>query len=345
MKIALITDLHFGCRSDLPIFYDYFGKFYIEFINYLKTKNISTVFILGDVFDKRKGINFKTLDVAEKCLFNILEKEHMNVHCLIGNHDIHYRESLQLSSPMLVLSKYKNIKIYDMPQVLNLDDTTISMIPWMCKENRDSINKFMSETNTDLCFGHFDIKSFQMYKGSISKNGMEKNVFEKYELVCSGHFHTKSSDSNITYIGSPYEMNWQDCDDSRGFHIFDLDTRKLEFVQNTEKLFYKITYNDGCDFDISILKDKFVKVIVSSKKDSYLFEQFIDNLTKIGCYEIKIIEDIVDVSSEVDNEVNITNTMDVVSNYINNMEVEDNMKDVVNVYMKELYLEAINDSI
>jgi DNA repair exonuclease SbcCD nuclease subunit len=52
--------------------------------------------------------------------------------------------------------------------------------------------------------------------------------FLKFELVMSGHFHTKSQKGNITYLGNTYQMYWNDYADQRGFHIFDTDTLKLE---------------------------------------------------------------------------------------------------------------------
>ena len=54
MKIALITDQHFGGKSDSNSFNDYIEKFYTnQFFPYLKENNIDTVIDLGDTFDRR----------------------------------------------------------------------------------------------------------------------------------------------------------------------------------------------------------------------------------------------------------------------------------------------------
>ena len=61
MKIALVTDTHFGARNDHDHFNTYFYKFYEDiFFPYLKEHNIKTCIHLGDVMDRRKFVSYKT---------------------------------------------------------------------------------------------------------------------------------------------------------------------------------------------------------------------------------------------------------------------------------------------
>lgn len=344
-KIAIITDLHWGCRNDLSIFYEYFNSFYTSFIDYLLVDNINQVFILGDVLDRRKFVNFKTLSAAKKYMFDRFRDNNITVHLILGNHDIHYRESLELSSPLLVLNEYDNVIVYDKPKVVTIDTTTISMIPWICKENEKEIVEFLSTQRTDLCFGHFEFANFPMYKGIDAPHGMETTLFEKFELVLSGHYHTRSRKDNIVYIGTPYEMNWQDYGDPKGFHTFDLNSRKLDFHQNPNKLFTKIIYDETnlIDLDPLDLRNCFVRVIVTNKNDYYVFDNFINKLYTKGCYEIKIIEDIMDMTEgDIGEEINLEDTLDVLDNYIDSVGLQSNDSQNLKKFMKTLYLEAIN---
>jgi DNA repair exonuclease SbcCD nuclease subunit len=55
MKIAIITDQHFGARNDSQHFLDYYEKFYSEvFFPQIDSNDINNVLILGDTFDRRK---------------------------------------------------------------------------------------------------------------------------------------------------------------------------------------------------------------------------------------------------------------------------------------------------
>ena len=60
MKIAIITDTHFGARNDSVQFDEYFYQFYEgQFFPYLQKHNIKTVIHLGDVLDRRKFVSYR----------------------------------------------------------------------------------------------------------------------------------------------------------------------------------------------------------------------------------------------------------------------------------------------
>ena len=72
MKILLITDQHFGVRNDNQYFIDHYKKFYGEVVlPFIDSHDISTVLALGDTFDRRRSINFMSLDAAKDMWFTI----------------------------------------------------------------------------------------------------------------------------------------------------------------------------------------------------------------------------------------------------------------------------------
>ena len=59
MKIAIITDTHYGCRRSSKPFHDYFQKFYDDiFFPELEKRGIKECIHMGDAFDNRKSIDF-----------------------------------------------------------------------------------------------------------------------------------------------------------------------------------------------------------------------------------------------------------------------------------------------
>lgn len=346
-KFIIVGDCHFGVRGDLPIFYTYSSKFFDLIINNLIENKITDIFQLGDLFDRRKYINFKTLEQAKHIFFNKIRDAGITLHTLVGNHDIFYRESLEVNSSSLVLGEYYNVKIYQKPTTIVYDNTTIDIIPWICKENEQEIIEFIDKSKSDICLGHFEISGFAMYRGMESHEGLSINMFEKYERVFSGHYHTKSQKDNIMYVGTPYEMTWQDYADPKGYHIFDTETRTIEFIQNPYSIFVKVEYDDTKelpDLNKLDLVDCFVKLIVINKTDLYKFDQFVQRLYNKKIYEIKIIEDMsASNSGEIDESINLEDTMSVVSTYIDSLpENEINEKDKLKHFMKSLYIQALN---
>lgn len=348
MKIAILGDTHFGSRGDLKIFHDYFSKFYTEFFfPTIKEQGVDNIIQLGDLFDRRKYMNFYTLAECKRYFFDHIGG--MTFDTLVGNHDIYWRESLEVNSSSLVLGEYSNVKVHTRPtQIFCNDGTTIDIIPWICKENEDEVFDFIKKSKSDICMGHFEIAGFSMYRGMEAHEGLDGNIFSKYELVLSGHYHTRSKKENIIYTGVPYEMTWSDYNDPKGFHIFNTDTRELTFYENPFTLFHRMEYNDTIplvDLDTLDLKDCFVRVIVVNKTDHYKFDNFVSKLYSKGCYEIKIVEDLSEFTDgEVGEEINLEDTLSVLSNYIDSIETDEDTEKV-KTFMKSLYIEAINQEV
>ena len=347
MKVVIITDQHFGARNDSIAFLDFFQKFYDNtFFPTLDASGIDTVLVLGDTFDRRKYVNFYALDRAKKMFFDKLEERGITVYMLAGNHDTYFKNTNEVNSPDLLLAEYNNIEVIDEPKTINVNGFEVCMLPWICPENyQQSLDEIKNTTST-ICMGHLEIAGFAMYRGMESHEGFSAETFNKFDLVFSGHYHHRSNDRNIHYLGNPYELTWQDYNDPRGFHLFDFTTRQLDFIENPYRMFERLEYTDKevepIDLDQLELKDKYIKLVVLEKTDFYKFDKFIQKLYNKGCHEIKIVEDFSEFQEgEINEEINLEDTVSVLSNYIESIETDVD-KEKVKSYMRGLYTEAIN---
>lgn len=347
MKVAIITDQHFGARNDSIAFLNFFEKFYENtFFPTLDKNGITTVLVLGDTFDRRKYVNFYALDRAKKMFFDKLEERGIRVHMLAGNHDTYFKNTNEVNSPNLLLTEYNNIDVIDKPETIVIDGIPICMIPWICPDNYQECVDHITNTKADICMGHFEIDGFAMYRGLESHDGLDKKTFDKFDMVFSGHYHHKSDDGQIYYVGNPYELTWQDYNDPRGFHLFCLQSRELEFVANPYSMFARVEYNDKdtdpVDLDSLDLAEKYVKLVVLNKTDFYKFDKFIQKLYNKGCHEIKIIEDMSEFSEgEIGEEISLEDTVSVLTHYIDSIETDVD-KEQIKTFMRGLYTEAVN---
>jgi len=190
--------------------------------------------------------------------------------------------------------------------------------------------------------GHFELSGFEMMKGIPKYDGIDGKFLSNYTKVFSGHYHTASSKGNITYLGTPYELTWSDYKDPKGFYVFDTETNEVEFIKNPFSMYEKIYYNDEeqLEIDYNNFEEKFLKVIVVNKTDYSKFDTLIDNLYKINPAEIKIIEDMSEFeSSSVDDNLNLEDTMTLLSEYVDGIETDaDKVK--LKTLLRELYVEA-----
>ena len=261
-KIALITDQHFGGKQDSQYFLDYIEKFYTnQFFPYLTENNITTVIDLGDTFDRRKYVNFNTLQQVKKFYFDVLLDRNITLCSIVGNHSTYYRNTNSVNSSDLLYGHYENIQTHSSPKTIKyIKGVDIDLIPWINSENYDETMEFIKNSKSQILFGHLEIDGFAMYKGYVADTGLSRKIFNRYDVVCSGHYHHKSSKDNIHYLGAPYEITWNDYDDPRGFHVFDIETRELEFIRNEYRLFEKIYYDDSGNIDYKKLDTNHYKI-------------------------------------------------------------------------------------
>ena len=350
MKIALVTDLHFGARNDNLKVAGYQKKFYDEiFFPYLKEHNIKEVIDLGDTFDRRKYISFTSLKAAKAMFFDPLARNNIRTHILIGNHDTVYKNTNDLNSIYLLCQEYNNIWEYNTPHQKQFPGCEILMLPWICLGNQQQTFEMMEKTNAQVVMSHLELKGFQMNKGHVQHEGMDHSLFNKFDVVCSGHYHHKSTEQNIHYLGAPYEMTWMDYDDERGFHVFDTETRELTRVVNPFKLFHKLWYDDqdlqfddvmGIDF--SVYNNTFVKVIIKNKTNPYLFDTYVDRLEKNDLINLQIVEDHLHLDLDDDEDIinEAEDTLTIVNSYVDGLELSAN-KEKLKTVMRNLYDEAL----
>jgi len=344
-------------RNDSAAFHDYYKKFYQEcFFPYIKKHGIKTVIQSGDMFDRRKFINFNTLYKARQYFFSEFNNEDDPIDLIvyIGNHDSYHKNSIEINSPELLLREYKNIKVITKPEIYQLGQIYVDIIPWICDDNKQQIEEFISKSDRTVCFGHFEINGFEMDRGVVCNSGIDRSYLNKYEMVISGHFHHRSTDGHIFYVGSPGAITWADYGDKRGFHIFDTETKELEFIENPFHMFHKIVYDERIETldtiskkDFSILTNTMVKIVVFNKENPILFDHFMDAVYKASPLDVKIMEDFTDISEQIENDVidQTDSTIDILDKTVDSIEIgldKDKMKYILrNVYNEAL--EKTND--
>lgn len=352
MKIALLGDTHFGVRNDNPFFYEYFDKFYNKwFFPYLEERGIDKLIQLGDLFDRRKYINFLTLKKSQDIFLERLNKKFKS-WILVGNHDSYFKNTLEVNSLQLLLPQYNNIHGIICPYETSFDGVNILFIPWVCELNKEEVENALKITKAQIVVGHFEFEGFDMYRGAPhhGASSIDKSLLDKFEFVFSGHFHHKSTKDNVHYLGTPYEMTWSDYDDPKGFHIFEPHTRELEFVKNPYQIFHKIFYDDKdkdlsflSSFDYGFYQHTFVKVVVINKTNPYMFDLFIEALEKNNVYNIDVVDDHQNMSYISDENIisTVDDTLSILSKQVKQLtqEVDKNRLEKI---LFDLYHEALS---
>ena len=341
MKVAIITDQHFGCRKNSKLFHDYFLKFYNDiFFPYLEENGITEVIDMGDTFDSRKGIDFSALAWAKDNYYDRLGIMGVRVHTIVGNHTAYYKNTNEVNAVDLLLREYHNVTVYSKATEVELDKLNVLFIPWITTDNEEETFKLIKKTDCKVAMGHLELQGFRVNKQVVMDHGHESKLFEKFSHVFSGHYHTRSDDGRVFYLGNPYEMFWSDVGDRRGFTIFDTETLEHFPVDNPYRLFYNIYYEDTNHqtFDFREYENKIVKVIVRKKTDLKKFEKFIDRITDVAA-ELKVVENFAIQESENFEAFESEDTLSILNRYIQEAEI-DLDKATIRKVINEVYREA-----
>ena len=344
MKIAIISDTHFGYKNDSQFFLDeslnYFNNVFFPF---LEKNNITEVIHLGDLMDRRKYVNFHTLHQVQDKFINYFEQNNITLHIILGNHDTYYKNTNQINSIKSLFSKYKSVNLYENPIELNFDGLKIGLVPWITNDNETICMDFIQSTSASILGGHFEINGFEVVQNIRHSSGTESSLFAKFDKVLSGHFHLRQSKANIHYLGTQYQLNFGDLNSKKGFSVLDTITREIQHIENTRTVFNVIKYDDinGMEkIDPEKIRNTHVKMIVLNKTKHKLFDKFVELLNDCELQEFSIIEEF-DNSTSNDADVDIT--QDTISIIANEIDVNENLlnKEKLKMIVKELYMESM----
>ena len=342
MKVAIITDQHFGFKKGSKLYHDYFLKFYDEvFFPTIEKLGITTVLDLGDTFDNRKGVDLYSLDWAKTSYFDRLSNLGIDLISIVGNHTAYYKNTNEINTINLLLREYDNITILSECAELEVGGLPILFIPWINQENSVRTYKKIKESKCKVAMGHLELNGFVATHGHTMEHGADFECYDKFKQVFSGHYHTRSNNGRIYYLGNPYEMFWNDVNDKRGFHIWDTETLKLKTIDNPNALYKIINYNDTPRqlTKFGDYTNKIVKVVVRQKSDEKEYDRFMDALTNANPHDIKIVErtDHLVFDGEIYNQTEDTITL--LDSYIDDLET-DLSKNRIKGLMKEIYQAA-----
>ena len=347
MKIALINDTHFGARSDSQLFFDYFMKFFDEvFFPYLKENDIKTVIHAGDLMDRRKFVNFNILNQIRERFITKLSEHDIDFHCILGNHDVYYRNTNRINSIRELFSD--DINIYEEPVVRNFDGLDIALVPWINKENYSESVNFIKTASAPILIGHLELDGYQVMRGINHVGGMNPDIFDRYEKVLSGHFHCRQDRGNIYYLGTQYQITFSDLEEKKGFHVLDTDTRDIQFIENPNRMFRRLSYSDHDgpldinSLNFSDMDNCYVRVDVINKNHPYSFDRYMDKLYECGAAKITTVEEFDCTSSDDEDMVDLAqDTITIINNEIDTLEeIQD--KDRMKRLMKDLYMESLS---
>ena len=343
-KSIILGDLHFGVNQGSKEILEIQMKFFEDQVfPYMKKNNIKTIFQLGDAFDNRSSTDNYIVNEVQRRIFDYTEKEGITWHILLGNHDLFFKNSLSHSILYLFNQAYSNINLYSKSTLLEFDNKTIQIEPWLL-DNKLEINK-----QSDVVLGHFEIVGFNVSKTYKATHGLDTEDIPKNIPILSGHFHNKQLSGNISYLGTPIQLSWSDYEEEKGFYVYDGDWNDLDFIENNEFKHLKVDLDIDTkeivvngfktplqlkyskNMDLSIFKNNKVKLY--AKKDLAIVKTFLEMLKEVA-YRVDL-----EILKEVE-DLDVNDIVEKVKGY----DIEDSIIQVVDEDDRQVLSEVLHDA-
>ena len=320
MRVFLLNDLHFGVRNSNQIFLDDVKSVFENLVEHLEHDD--EIYILGDVFDNRNSITIKAMNCANEC-FRMVQNHKITI--IPGNHDIHYVNKLKPNSIDPLLDTFDNIEILYEPTYIQFGQNKILMVPWIVPSDTIQWSLIIKKSDADICMGHFDIQGFRLNSKTFNKShGFEARMFSKFDKVYSGHYHFASKDRNICYLGTQYQMTWDDFGETKAFHCLD-EEGNLTKIPCARQTFVRQDFAKPLD---QTYKNCFVRLSVNSDVKNQKIKDKVEELLSLGAHEVKVIQNIktdldIDTQDVVDTLVNSTDMKTVIQDVAKNIQVDE----------------------
>lgn len=345
-KVLFLGDLHLGIRNGSSIFLNMMKKYFNEeLFPYILKNDIKYVIQLGDILDKRKSIDFIVSNYLTNAFFKFFETNKIHFYSTVGNHDLYYRQSVELDGPSQ-FSNNEYIHIVKTVTNIKIHDKNFILCPWICEENKEQIIndlKGIKDTKNSFLCGHFELAGFPIQRGFISdKETLPKDILSNYFKVMSGHYHSPSSKDNVSYIGTPYQLTWSDYGDKKKVVVYDFDDKEFEEIYTELEIYHKIFYSDDIKINYKDYNNCYVKIILNSdytdNKLNVFLSEFENSANLLGLQVINQLD-----ANDTIEEISITdidNPIDIMINVINDRISDENIKTLAKSLSYDIYKEA-----
>ena len=204
--------------------------------NLFQSKNVDFVVNLGDLFDNNVVRSEELTAISEAYSTQSIKEFY-----LLGNH-----ETLDLgrnfySTSMLESDK---LKIINEPCKININDLTISFIPYMPYDNIN--HEMLKKIQSDIVFTHLDIRGSRLRQDYQAEFGVEPDLLAMYfNHVFNGHIHTAErilpdKGYDIRNVGSLTSISFADSNNYiPSAHIYDTETKEFISYQNPYSILFR----------------------------------------------------------------------------------------------------------
>jgi DNA repair exonuclease SbcCD nuclease subunit len=354
-RVWMITDTHFGVRSNsrewMDIIEEFFDKQFIPLLQ-REYRPGDILVHCGDTFDSRQSINLYVMNKA----MNIMEQlaNIMPVYSIVGNHDIFMKYSNDVNS-MKIFKHLENFTVYEQPHVLVSRETgkRLFFLPWV--EDHEELTKIVRDpaNSADVMFCHADVSGISFNRYVKTEEGTDIEAFSGYHRVYSGHIHYAQKHRNVRMLGTPYELTRSDMGNTKAVWRLDLETDEevcFENVVSPKFLKYRLEWvmEKSIEELQELFYNNFVDILVTPQWSlKFPFSQFVEKFNGYRRINHVIITEEDSAAAEgaedADGLTQEISLLTMIDNYIDSLPYTDQIKQKLKEVSARMYHETTKE--
>jgi len=232
LKVLIYTDLQAAesherlfANPSVPLQRWRIRHFYKELWKVYQKFECEALWDLGDTTDDRNSLPIPTIhEVLEGLKPFPTVPENIK---LIGNHE-QFLRSTEMHVGNLFEGKFTVVPKH---QVLAAGGTKIVCLSY--HDNSQEATAWLAQHAKEgtVVLGHGQILGCRMNSG-LSMEGIPKKAFQSADLTLFGHVHSRQEVApKVFYVGSPFQQDHGEAEDSKYVVVLDLKTLELEWVE------------------------------------------------------------------------------------------------------------------
>lgn len=269
--------------------------------NTARDKEADIIFA-GDLFHKRQAVDTRVFNTIYEVFEN---NKDIQVYGIPGNHD-KVTNSLYSESSIDTFSYIDNTDIHTKLEYIELEDTTLTMVPYgdEVEEIKDFIsNQEVSEDKTNILVAHLGVSGSIVGKGGHRLEGAftySDLQPDKFDYILLGHYHKPQvlqQDEKHMYVGSMTQNNFGEEGQETGAVFIDTKNKSIERLPIESTKFVTVKGSDIPDNIEEILKSSYVR-FTGDRGQAKALENMADDLANV---RISVEEEMeVDTRLEID---------------------------------------------
>lgn len=338
MKIGFFTDFHWGVNKNSTQKVAIGEEVMARYTFAMKEAGVEVVIFGGDWNHSRDFLHVDTQERARRALEKFAE-HFKHVYIVVGNHDCHYKEHNDINS-VEQFSRIPNVDVFKDYGVIHIDQKKIALCPWGFDPKPSG--------DIDVAFGHFDFAGAALV-GAVNKGSYSMEKLTKFCKLCfSGHFHVRkeyeTKHGKIVTGGCPYEQNWGDVGNSKGFYVIDTEDLSYTFHENTfSPRHVPVRWSKIREFDTSRIKGNYLRIVIDADYEYDKVVKVAQAFTKAGAISVEMdyqFQKELSMISEMLGDVTMMSHEEAINKYIDQMDINDDEREWIRPIAIALFKEC-----